>query len=317
LERSNWDTLNGVLFAIGQLNEAVLALAPNIPPNLHGELRTWCNEANNRWTSVLMMAQKHAAGKAPLDNYLVAVAAQELKPGLRTVVDIASAQLGPLQSVCRLGMEVGQYAVIVDTSDPSAQSAPGLDEIVAAARALPRTLVGRLPVLEKLVAAASRPGARDPRRILASALKTDRHAQGCRIYGANGDQFFVGNLVRLLNGAIHDSLQAIASIEPELSTEARSSANPKPRWERVRDGAWVGELRVGNQVVRGVRPLAKNVIKVLDAFEAGGWPNAILSPLAYKDIQLRHETIRSLNEGLKLIRFHGDGMNERIKWTWV
>jgi hypothetical protein len=36
-------------------------------------------------------------------------------------------------------------------------------------------------------------------------------------------------------------------------------------WKKDNDGHWIGELRVGQRVLRKVKPIAKNVIGILDA----------------------------------------------------
>jgi hypothetical protein len=61
---------------------------------------------------------------------------------------------------------------------------------------------------------------------------------------------------------------------------------------------------------------------VLDAFEASGWPATIKKPVADShlssgDAQRLHETIKSLNNGLKFMRFHADGTGERVVWKKV
>jgi hypothetical protein len=90
----------------------------------------------------------------------------------------------------------------------------------------------------------------------------------------------------------------------------------KPMWEKEVDGHWIGELRVGQRVLRKVRPIAKNIIEILDAFQDAEWAPSIKGPLPGNDQQQRHEAIRSLNTRLKGIRFCGDGKNERIRWEW-
>jgi len=62
-----------------------------------------------------------------------------------------------------------------------------------------------------------------------------------------------------------------------------------------------------------------NVIKVLDQFEEDGFPARIDDPLAdprapSKDQARLHETIRSLNNKIRFIRFHADGTGKGIRW---
>ncbi len=79
------------------------------------------------------------------------------------------------------------------------------------------------------------------------------------------------------------------------------------------------ELRLGGRIIRRVRSLsvAVNVAAVLDAFEEADWPRLIETPGSI-DTSLSservHETIRTLNEGLGVIRFHVDEGGQRIFW---
>jgi len=80
-------------------------------------------------------------------------------------------------------------------------------------------------------------------------------------------------------------------------------------------------LTVNGTVARKVRGLsvAKNVATVLDCFEGDGWPQRIDSPFTSDESgkQTCRETIRSLNEGLLLIRFKADGSGEGILWEFI
>ena len=90
----------------------------------------------------------------------------------------------------------------------------------------------------------------------------------------------------------------------------------KPSWDNT---PGILTLKFGNQIARKVRPIAINVIKVLDEFERWKWRSYIDYPLAdpkapSKDPQRFHETIKSLNRGLSYIEFHADGTGKRITW---
>jgi hypothetical protein len=86
---------------------------------------------------------------------------------------------------------------------------------------------------------------------------------------------------------------------------------PVPAWNKDR-----GELSYRTVVVKRVRTaVATNVVKVLDVFQEEGWPDRIDDPLdPSKDQQRLHETIKRLNDNLKEIRFHADGMGQGIVW---
>ncbi len=85
---------------------------------------------------------------------------------------------------------------------------------------------------------------------------------------------------------------------------------PKPYWNRLK-----GELSFNGEVIRTIRRLgnAKNIVRVLDAFQTSDWPDRIDSPLKAGS-QQHHATIRSLNEDISLIRFRSDGEGEGFIW---
>jgi len=75
----------------------------------------------------------------------------------------------------------------------------------------------------------------------------------------------------------------------------------RPSWH-----AESGLLRLGPNVVRQVRVMAEpsNVQRILDAFQAAGWPARIEDPLPNAPDQQRlHQAVFSLNEGLDGLRF--------------
>ena len=81
-----------------------------------------------------------------------------------------------------------------------------------------------------------------------------------------------------------------------------------PAWN-----AGMCELSFRGEVIRSIRPLAKNPITILSAFEEEEWPRRILSPLSPKDNL--HEAIRTLNKGLDSIEFKADGTCEGVVWA--
>jgi hypothetical protein len=92
-------------------------------------------------------------------------------------------------------------------------------------------------------------------------------------------------------------------------------AGDKPSWDRNRC-----VLKFRGQVVRRTRKphIATRIVSILDAFEEEGWPDRIDSPLrGGVDSQLLRESVASLNERLKLIRFESDGSGQGITWCTV
>lgn len=95
---------------------------------------------------------------------------------------------------------------------------------------------------------------------------------------------------------------------PEASTQVPET--PRPAWRQE-----VGELLFGKELIRRVRVMKtpSNVQRILDAFEAAGWPKSI--PNSFDLIQQDlHQALRSLNEGLLGIRFHSQQGAQAIYW---
>ncbi len=102
----------------------------------------------------------------------------------------------------------------------------------------------------------------------------------------------------------------------KTSARSREQSDPLeasvPSWNRARS-----TLNFGNKVSKAIRRLgnATNVVRVLDAFQELGWPERIDDPLlGGADGQRLHETIRSLNSGLRFVRFRADGTGQGILW---
>jgi hypothetical protein len=95
----------------------------------------------------------------------------------------------------------------------------------------------------------------------------------------------------------------------DLQAPARSSA-VRPVWNKV-----LGELHYGGQLARRLASTtrAKAVVRILDLFEAAGWPTRIAGPSDCDDQRLR-ETVSSLNEKLQYLRFNMDGTGQGVLW---
>jgi hypothetical protein len=102
------------------------------------------------------------------------------------------------------------------------------------------------------------------------------------------------------------------ALESSLFGARLGESQDKPEWVKGQ-----GILRFRGEVVRRFRSgtVAKNCVKILDAFQEDGWPTRIDDPLdPHKHQQRLHETLRSLNKGLTEIGFHADGTGEGICW---
>jgi hypothetical protein len=96
----------------------------------------------------------------------------------------------------------------------------------------------------------------------------------------------------------------------------------EPVDERIDDlpvwDASAGKLSLGGAVIRPVAQRAKNVRKILNAFQEDQWKHHIDNPLpgGAKSRTLR-ETVRTLNERLSGIEFFCDGRAKGIRWERV
>ena len=88
----------------------------------------------------------------------------------------------------------------------------------------------------------------------------------------------------------------------------------KPKWDEDRR-----ELFVNGVVCKKFRQNAPNQTRILAAFEDCGWPPRIDDPIPPNTKVDRRErlsdTVRSLNNGCKCIRFELDGTTEGIIWS--
>jgi hypothetical protein len=98
----------------------------------------------------------------------------------------------------------------------------------------------------------------------------------------------------------------------ELGEASPQSSNLTPHWDREKS-----VLKLGDETIREIkRPkTAKNIVAILDAFQEEGWPYKVDDPLPGGPNGVRlARAIRSLNDNLRQIKFHGDGSGEGISW---
>ncbi len=126
------------------------------------------------------------------------------------------------------------------------------------------------------------------------------------MYGGSNAEALLAAAKRasLLDAEEHDVLLAELGGHPQ-----RKNPPAKPHWNRND-----GELWFGGQVVRQVDvSRAKNVVAVLDAFDAQGWPSWINDQICNDDVAgWRSDTIKGLNKNLQVIEFRVSG--DRICW---
>ena len=77
----------------------------------------------------------------------------------------------------------------------------------------------------------------------------------------------------------------------------------------------MGELQLGDRTIRRVRVkrTPSNIHRILDAFQAAGWPRRVRNPLSLGQQQI-HETLRYLNRNQEMIRFRSQGGGGAITW---
>lgn len=114
----------------------------------------------------------------------------------------------------------------------------------------------------------------------------------------------IGYGIGLLDSARHEWLLK------ELGEKANSTTPiDVPAWDHS-----TGKLFYRGKPVRSVRSLKRtNVVQVLDWFEQRGWPQSITVPKEWSQPTV-NETVRSLNRGLKAIKFHARNGARSIYW---
>lgn len=93
-------------------------------------------------------------------------------------------------------------------------------------------------------------------------------------------------------------------------TDADAETQTRPIWKKT-----LSELHFRGEVVRTFRSItvAKYSVGILDAFQQANWSPRIESPLSC-DAQDLRDAVRSLNEGLKILRFEMDGTGKGLRW---
>ena len=108
-------------------------------------------------------------------------------------------------------------------------------------------------------------------------------------------------------------------VEANYNGNGNSSRSaPIPTWDRDRQ-----ELRLAGQLIKQFKVPAANQQAILATFEEEQWPPRVDDPLKphpdHDSKRRLQDTINSLNRNQKnsLIRFHGDGSGQGIRWELV
>ena len=309
---NEWKTAQGVYHAIADLTESMLHLSKEIPQNELKKINAYLTDLSERWMAVRTMVGEYQHTEKKWNHEIVANVQREPFPGTWTCIYRLGYQLGTLKAFFDLGTAVGIYWAQLDEIDVDAPL-PDLSGIVTAAQTIAKDLPAAMPsVLGAVIEFSAKSPDLHPRTVLTQALQTVAVDVQTDVFGPKFDGYVMTLLIHAFDQSIQESLLELSVTETSREAALESRKGTKPLWDKDRF-----ELRVGDQVVRKVRPLAKNIIKVLDSFQEEGWPETIYDPLSGDIWSIRHDTIRSLNEGLSLIRFRADGTKERIKWEWL
>ena len=95
-----------------------------------------------------------------------------------------------------------------------------------------------------------------------------------------------------------------------LGEKHRNTAKGKPNWDRLNSC-----LMFRDEVVRSIqtRKIPTNPVLLLEKFEKDNWPQQIESPPDWDNEKIR-ETLRTLNHGLKIIKFERRDGSKIIQW---
>ena len=124
----------------------------------------------------------------------------------------------------------------------------------------------------------------------------------------------VAHAVGLINASRREALLAELGAQPPAATPGSRRGAAVPHWDEQ-----ARELRYRSKVVRVVkRPKqAHNIVKILQAFEAAGWPPRIDDPHHRKpNDETRRRDVSNLNKGLdtSLLTFACDGDGTGFLW---
>lgn len=127
----------------------------------------------------------------------------------------------------------------------------------------------------------------------------------------------IAHALGFINGPRRDSLLGELGAKPLVGSSRKARSAAIPHWDED-----ARELRYLGQVVRVVkRPKqAYNIVEILRAFEAAGWPARIDDPLRRKsNDETRRRDVENLKKGLlkPLLSFECDGTGTGFLWKKI
>jgi hypothetical protein len=303
----------GVLQAISQLDEARRVLPPEIAGWTYASL-PFVFAKFNRLAANLTQAARTTGeyngarfGSGPVPGI-------ELWRELRSLADDALDKGSRLRPYYELGVALGDFQLELWDLDQAAVLSndlgrlPDILPVVERVRQLPKVDVRRIPVLRAMVRSAPELNSGEPATFYRRLIGENRDAF-CLPTGAV-DFRTIHQLDRTLDTRIQEGLQRIALERAQIES---GQQREKPWWRRD-----LLELYVGVRRVRRVAKQAHSLIEILNRFEEEGWPpTPISNPLRTSaDPDRLKDAVKSLNRGLKQIRFGSNGNGQGITWDW-
>lgn len=291
------------------LERALDTLAPRIGKQPRtGEALERVIQAVVAWYEDLgHMAHWFTAVQAPPESYSALLTPTRFRwHQLPTLVGQVFFSADRVSSWCRVGLALGQYLVNLNTPVDT-EFLPDSKAIENRVMELPEQDLQYVPLLASLVRLANEPIDKEQ----GSAFEQLAHHQIDFSSGFRSRQN-LGLFVQVLHEKIQDGLKCMP--HQEGRSDNGSSVEQRPSWNKK-----TFRLYYQGRLARNVRgEAARNVIQVLDAFEKQGWPDSIDNPLLSPGDNLAlHQTIKSLNKGLKGIRFRANGLGTGIIWDPV
>jgi hypothetical protein len=281
---------------LNHMDAAVVALGEEVEPRVRSDLRDAIQGVKER-------ARRQDDFQPRLADRMVLTseADRALAPqtGLRRLYDFGTA-LGRYEYAAR----AWQYG----------EPPPDFAEVLAGARRVLADGAAKVPVLERLVSAATEPKAIGVRKLLCRALSEPRDEAG-----TDPEEWGCSRVLELL-GRLHGLL--VGQLSELTRTEAPSGANghgdEKPVWDaELSTLSWRGE------VIRQFRAPARNQIDLIEAFQRENWPRTIPNPLrddqGKLDPRKLDKAVADMNKNLKKLRrptilFRRDGTGEGVNW---
>jgi hypothetical protein len=217
-----------------------------------------------------------------------------------------------------LGQAFGWFDIKWDEFDPSRfrwlglsgndlpEQKPDYQRIVHAVHAMPDETIEQILVLRRLRDDAAK----------FEQLGEDRFFQEViEINSESRDS--IGEYRDSIDEGLRQAFHCIDIVDSQTTTPTSRKEKTKPSWDKEDS-----TLCYNNETIRKLQPKAKNVIRLLDAFQEQGWPDMIEDPFpgfqrVDRNPQRLSDTIKSLKKNLQMIDFHMYGDGRHVCWKVV